>query len=70
MRWMPDGKAIIYKDDLQGLWRQVLDEEKPEMVKGFEELRVLYLAWSFDGKNLAYTSGPATQEIVLIEDFK
>ena len=67
---MPDGKAIIYKDERQGLWRQVLDEEKPEMVKGFEELRVRHLAWSFDGKNLAYTSGATTQEILLIENFK
>lgn len=65
-----DGKGIIYKDDVQGLWRQALDEERPEMVKGFEEVRVRNLAWSFDGKNLAYTSGPSTNEIILIENFK
>ncbi|MDQ3650434.1 MAG: winged helix-turn-helix domain-containing protein [Acidobacteriota bacterium] len=70
MRWTPDGKAIIYKDDLRGLWRQALEAEKPQLVKGFEELLVRHLAWSFDGKELAYTSGPTTMEIILIENFK
>ena len=70
MRWLPDGKAIIYKDHLRGLWQQGLDKEKPQPVKGFEDLRVRHLAWSFDGKSFAYTSGPTTQEIILIENFK
>ena len=70
LRWTPDGKAIIYKDDLQGLWRQELDKEKPELVKGFEELALRQLAWSFDGRSLAYSTGQATQETVLIENFK
>lgn len=26
MRWTLDGKAIIYKDDLRGLWRQALED--------------------------------------------
>jgi TolB protein len=72
MRWTPDGTAIMYKgDDMdQGLWQQSLDQEKPQPLKGFETLLVRHLAWSFDGKSLAYTSGPNTQEIVLIENFK
>ena len=70
MRWTPDGTAIVYKDDLRGLWRQRLDEEKPQLVRGFEELLLHHLAWSFDGKDLAYTSGPTTQEIVLIDNVK
>ena len=70
IRWTPDGKAIIYKNDAEGLWRQELDEEKPQLFKGFEELNIRQLAWSFDGSNLAYTTGLVTQEIVLIENFK
>jgi Tol biopolymer transport system component len=69
MRWTPDGTAIIYKDDLQGLWRQALAEDRPQPVQGFEELLVHNVAWSFDGKNLAYASGPITQEIILVEHF-
>ncbi len=70
LRWMPDGKAILYIDNLQGLWRQALDEETPQMMKGFDELTLRQFVWSFDGRNLAYTSGVATQEIILIENFK
>lgn len=70
MRWTPDGKSIIYRDGPQGLWRQALDEETPQIVKGFEELAIRNFAWSFDGKTLAYASGPTTQEIILIENFK
>jgi Tol biopolymer transport system component len=70
MRWTPDGKAIIYRDGLRGLWRQGLEEEKPHQVRGFEELQVHNLAWSFDGKNLAYAAGPVAQEILLLEHFR
>ncbi len=70
LRWTPDGKAIIYRDDPEGLWRQALDEASPTRVKEFEESPLRQFAWSFDGKNLAYASGAATQEIVLIENFK
>ena len=70
IRWTPDGQAILYKDDFQGIWRQALKEPKPQLVVGSEELQVRQLAWSLDGKNLAYTSGAASQEIILIENFK
>jgi hypothetical protein len=49
---------------------QPLNEEKPQLLKGFEEVTFHRLAWSFDGKELAYTSGPISQEIILIQNFK
>ena len=52
MRWTPDGGAIIYKDDRQGLWQQPFDDERPHLVRGFEEMLLHNLAWSFDGKEL------------------
>ena len=70
MTWTQDGKAIMYKNLVQGVWRQALDEEEPQAVKGFEEIRVYHLARSFDGQFLAYTSGTATREIILIENFR
>jgi Tol biopolymer transport system component len=70
MRWTPDGNAIIYRDDPEGLWRQALNEATPQRVRDFEEVPLRQFAWSFDGKNLAYASGAATNEIVLIENFK
>jgi TolB protein len=68
--WMPDGKAIIYREDGLGLWQQSLNEKRPQLVKVLEETPVQHFAWSLDGKNLAYTSGEATHEIILIENFK
>lgn len=65
-----DGKAIMYKDLVQGLWKQVLDGAEPQLINGFEEIRVYHMAWSFDGQRLAYTGGNATREIVLIENFR
>ena len=70
MRWTPDGKAIIYKDTMQGLWRQKLDEKTPQMVSGFENVQLSGLAWSFDGKTLAYTRSANMQEIVLLQGTK
>jgi len=70
MRWTPDSKGILYKDDPQSLWLQILNEEKPQLVKGFEETPVRQLAWSFDGKSFAYTIGITTQEIILIENIE
>jgi Tol biopolymer transport system component/DNA-binding winged helix-turn-helix (wHTH) protein len=70
MRWSPDGKSIIYKDSGAGLWRQRLDTDKPEPVRGFEDLQIYQLAWSLDGKTLAYTRGANMQEIVLLQSAK
>jgi len=70
LTWTQDGKAIMYKDLVEGLWRQALDEEEPQPVKGFEDIRVYHLARSFDGQTLAYTTGNATREIILIENFR
>jgi Tol biopolymer transport system component len=69
-RWTPDSKGIMYKVAPKGLWRQDLESETATPVRGFEDAILQNLAWSLDGKNLAYTVGPGTQEIMLIENFK
>ncbi|HSS18812.1 MAG TPA: winged helix-turn-helix domain-containing protein [Pyrinomonadaceae bacterium] len=70
MRWTPDGTALIYKDSIQGLWRQRLDEKGPQPIKGFEDVQVHQLGWSFDGSGLAYTRGANMQEIILLQNLK
>lgn len=40
--WTPDGRAIIYKDVVEGLWRQELDGAKPQKLPGFEDERVFH----------------------------
>jgi hypothetical protein len=37
-------------------------EEKPKLIKGFEELRVFQFTRSLDGKDLTYTTGTPTRE--------
>jgi Tol biopolymer transport system component len=67
IRWTPDSKAIIYKGSGTGMWRQSLDQSKPESIKGFDDVQVYQLSWSFDGKMLAYTRGVNEQEILLLQ---
>lgn len=67
LRWTPDGKAIIYKASIEGMWRQQLDRNSPEPMPGFEDALVYEFAWSFDGKNLAYTRGTNIQDILLLQ---
>jgi len=68
MCWTPDGKAILYRNSGEGLWRQRLDANEPDEVKGFEDLEIRQLAWSLDGKTLAYTRTATLQEIVLLQN--
>jgi Tol biopolymer transport system component len=68
--WTPDGTSVVYRDLSQGLWKQSLDEREPQTLEGFEETTIRNFAWSPDGRDLAYVSGPATQEINLIENFR
>ncbi|HEV2904036.1 MAG TPA: hypothetical protein VGW32_03265, partial [Pyrinomonadaceae bacterium] len=71
LRWTRDGAAIMYMDgQQQGLWRQALDDEKPQPVKGFEEVPIFQFTWSLDGKDLTYTTGKVTREIIIIENFR
>jgi hypothetical protein len=70
MQWTPDGKGIIYRGDPRGLWWQSLDKEAPRPLKGFEGMLIHNFAGSMDGKNLAFCVGTASQEIILIENFK
>lgn len=69
LSWEPGGRAIIYKDDPNGLWRQAIEGGKPRSVEGFEDSHMRQFAWSFDEKTLAYASGPGTHEINLVENF-
>ncbi|HEV8369483.1 MAG TPA: hypothetical protein VGQ39_16125 [Pyrinomonadaceae bacterium] len=70
MCWTPDGKAIVYRDTMQGLWLQRLDQQKPEPMKGFEDVSSRSLVWSINGKRLAYTRKANMQEIILLQSAK
>lgn len=67
LRWSPDGNAIIYKDDVQGLWRQDLSKDKPERIKGPDDFRIFHFAYSAGGE-LVYSGGIQMREIVILEN--
>jgi WD40 repeat protein len=71
LHWNPDSKTLVYKDSSSmGLWRQRLDGNEREPVKGLEKVPIYNFALSFDGKNLAYTRGVDMREIVLLQNSK
>lgn len=55
---------------MQGLWLQRLDQQKPELMKGFEDVSSRSLVWSINGKRLAYTRKANMQEIILLQSAK
>jgi Tol biopolymer transport system component/DNA-binding winged helix-turn-helix (wHTH) protein len=68
MCWTPDGRALVYRDTMEGLWRQSLSEQKPQFIKESENVEFKQIAWSNNGKNLAYTEGANLQEIILLQE--
>ena len=61
---------LLSRDGIQGLWRQRLNEEQPQLVKGLEDEEIYQFARSFDGKNLAYSTGARMREIIFMENVK
>lgn len=68
-RWTPDGKAIVYKDSIQGLWRQDLNREKPEPINFPDDLRIYHFAYASDGE-LVFAGGIPNREIVILENLR
>jgi len=68
MCWTPDGNALVYRDTMEGLWRQSLSEQKPQFIKESENSVFKQLAWSNNNKNLVYTDGANLQEIILVQE--
>lgn len=69
IRFSPDGGSILYKDIVDGLWKQSVDGGKPEKLPGFEDERVFHFNFSNTG-DLIYSGGVQMRQIVVIENFK
>ena len=68
VRWMPNGKAIVYMLHLAGatnLWVQPLDGGKPKQFTHFGEGLIFNFEWSRDGKMLALARGSYSSDAVL-----
>jgi Tol biopolymer transport system component/DNA-binding winged helix-turn-helix (wHTH) protein len=73
LRWTPDGRALTYiltKDGVSNIWLQPLDGGQPKQLTNFNEDQIFRLAWSRDGKYLAFDRGITIKDIILISDFR
>jgi Tol biopolymer transport system component len=68
--WSPDGSALLYRDTIQGIWRQPLAGGNPEKLPGVRPETVFHLAISPDGQRLAITYGTESSDAVLISNFR
>jgi Tol biopolymer transport system component/DNA-binding winged helix-turn-helix (wHTH) protein len=67
LKWSPDGRSIIYKDNKQGLWRHDIETEQREKIDLEDDFRVSHFAFSNDGKKFVYSGGVEVNEIILLE---
>jgi DNA-binding winged helix-turn-helix (wHTH) protein/Tol biopolymer transport system component len=64
LRWSPDGRSIIYKDLVAGLWRQPIDGGAPARIPAFDGFRVYHFAFAPDGK-VVFSGGNPIREIII-----
>jgi Tol biopolymer transport system component/DNA-binding winged helix-turn-helix (wHTH) protein len=70
-RWTPDGKAVTYRDWVNGIWRQPLGGGKPERLTGLPEEKLYAYAWSRDGRHFAFVRGAAElRDVILLRNTK
>ena len=70
IHWMPDGKAVTYRDWTNGIWKQELSGGEPKRLEGLPEEKLYAYGWSRDGKQFAFTRGTEIRDVVLISNNK
>ena len=71
LHWAPDSKALDYSKEQNGadnIWRLPLNGGAPKKLTHFGSGHIWQFAWSPDGKKLALTRGPVSQDVVIIRD--
>jgi serine/threonine protein kinase len=71
IRWTPDGKALLYEADHNGvsnIWLKSLNSEPPKRLTDFRSEAILSFDLSSDGKHLICTRGGWTFDLVLVRD--
>ncbi len=73
IRWMPDGRAVVYADTRGGvsnLWMQPLSGDPPQQLTHFTSERIWKFDISADGKTIVCSRGGNISDVVLISDFQ
>jgi TolB protein len=71
LHWTPDGRALAYIREEKGVgnvYVQPVDGSARFPLTRFTEKRMHNFSWSLDGKNIAFTRGTNTWDVVLIEN--
>ncbi|HEX8566481.1 MAG TPA: winged helix-turn-helix domain-containing protein [Pyrinomonadaceae bacterium] len=73
IHWTPDGRALTYIDTIGGIgniWLQPLQGGLPKQLTDFKTERIFRFAPSADGKQLTFSRGIETNDVVLISNFR
>jgi Tol biopolymer transport system component/DNA-binding winged helix-turn-helix (wHTH) protein len=73
LRWTPDGRALTYvvtNAGVSNIWLQPIDGGRAKQITNFKEDQIFRMAWSRDGKNLAFDRGVTSNNIILISKFR
>ena len=71
--WTPDGRSIAYADvsgPAQNIFAQPVDGGARKQLTNFKSDWIAAFNWTRDGKQLILGRGPASQDVVLIKDFR
>jgi eukaryotic-like serine/threonine-protein kinase len=71
IRWTPDGKALLYEADHDGvsnIWLKPLNGGPPKRLTDFQYENILHFDISRDGNHLICTRGGWTFDLVLVRD--
>jgi TolB protein len=73
VRWMPDGRSIVYgitKGGVTNLWAQSVDGGAPKQITNFTSDILYTFDFSRDGKQLTFSRGSIPSDVILISGFK
>ncbi len=73
VRWMPDGRSIVYgitKGGVTNLWTQLIEGGAPRQITNFTSDILYSFDFSRDGKQLTFSRGSIPSDVILISGFK
>jgi serine/threonine protein kinase/sugar lactone lactonase YvrE len=73
LQWTTDGQAIAYVKTTGGvsnIWSQPMSSDPPKQLTDFKSDSLFSFSWSRDGKQLVYSRGALTSDVVLIRNTK
>ncbi|HEX6730119.1 MAG TPA: protein kinase [Pyrinomonadaceae bacterium] len=70
LRWMADGRSILFPRNMSDIWAQPVDGGNPVQLTHFQGDQLFNFDYSPDGKWIAVARGRVTEDAVLIRDLR